>query len=140
MEAVDRKNHFPTPSNVRQRRPDLATTEAGKTSAESITKPGITHARTGSIGSRATPALLDRRGSKSDPTEASSSGTDAVVVTKPVVDKGKRKSVGDAPATGDVVKEKEKEKVISTELRDLLRRDLYYVLEKGAAREHGGGV
>lgn len=140
VEAVDRKNHFPIPSNVRQRRPDLAMTEAGKTSAERITKPSATHAQTGSIGSRATPALFDKRGSKSDPTEASSSGTDAVVVAKPVVDKGKRRSVGDAPATatGDVAKEKEK--VISPELRDLLRRDLYYSLEKGEVKEHGGGV
>lgn len=137
VEAVDRKNHFPVPSNVRQRRPELATTQAGKTSAESIARPGATHARTGSTGSRATPALLERRGSKSDPAEgsASASGTDAAVATKPTTaDKGKRKSVGDVPA------EVSKEKVISPELRDLLRRDLYYALEKGDATKHGGGV
>ncbi|RDI77671.1 GTP-binding protein ypt1 [Venturia inaequalis] len=138
VEAVDRKNHFPVPSNVRQRRPDLATTQAGKTSAESITKPGATHARTGSIGSRETPALIERRGSKSDPAEGSASGTDAVVARPTTADKGKRKSIGDVPSTstGEVAKEK----VISPELRDLLRRDLYYALEKGEVKKHGGGV
>lgn len=140
VEAVDRKNHFPVPSNVRQRRPELATTAAGKTSADSITKPTTSHVKTGSVGSRATPALLERRGSKSDPVEGTASGTDAAVTssTRPkTIDKGKRRSVGDEVAQGIGA---EKEKTISPELRDLLRRDVYYALEKGEVKKHGGGV
>jgi len=140
VEAVDRKNHFPVPSNIRQRRPELATTTAGKTSADSITKPTPSHVKTGSVGSRATPALLERRGSKSDPVEGTASGTDAAVTspTRPTtIDKGKRRSVGDAVAQGIGA---EKEKTISPELRDLLRRDVYYALEKGEVKKHGGGV
>jgi hypothetical protein len=33
-----------------------------------------------------------------------------------------------------------KEKVISPELRDLLKRDIYYKLDKSEVKKHGGGV
>jgi hypothetical protein len=142
VEAVDRKDHFPIPSNVRQRRPELATTTADKTSAESITKPSVTHNRTGS-SSRVTPALLDRRSSSAEVVEGSSSGAEARpgVSSSPgkgtTIDKGKRRSIGDAVAEGIGAT---KEKVISPELRDLLRKDVYYALEKGEVKRHGGGV
>jgi len=139
---VDRKNHFPVPSNVRQRRPELATTTAGKTSAESVTKPSPTHVRTGS-SSRATPALLARRSSSTEIEEGRSSGAEVRPGTAAssgkgtTVDKGKRRSVGDAVTEGIGTT---KEKVISPELRDLLRKDVYYALEKGEVKQHGGGV
>jgi hypothetical protein len=53
------------------------------------------------------------------------------------VDKGKRRSVGDAVAEGVGA---EKEKIITTQLRDLLKRDVYYKLDKGDVKKHGGGV
>jgi TBC1 domain family member 15 len=134
VEAVDRKNHFPVPSNVRQRRPDLATTTVGKASADSKVKSS----------SRATPALLDRSSSSTENVEGSSSGTEVrlgAAASSPgkgtTVDKGKRKSIGDAVAEGIGAT---KEKVISPELRDLLRKDVYYALEKGEVKKHGGGV
>jgi hypothetical protein len=142
VQAVDRKNHFPIPSNVRQRRPELATTTAGKTSAESITVPNPTHVRTGS-SSRATPALLDRRSSNNEIVEGSSSGAEVRpgAAASPgkgtTVDKGKRRSISDAMADGTG---ETKEKAISPELRDLLRKDVYYALEKGEVKKHGGGV
>jgi len=53
--------------------------------------------------------------------------------------KGKRQSIGDA-TVGDAAEQAVKEKVISTELRDLLKRDVYYALDKGDVKKHGGGV
>ncbi|KIV99937.1 hypothetical protein, variant [Verruconis gallopava] len=52
-------------------------------------------------------------------------------------DKGKQIGSRDAIAAGV---NSENVKVISPELRDLLRRDIYYKLNKDEVREHGGGV
>ena len=98
--------------------------------------------RTGS-SSRATPALLARRSSSTEIEEGRSSGAEVRPGTAAssgkgtTVDKGKRRSVGDAVTEGIGTT---KEKVISPELRDLLRKDVYYALEKGEVKQHGGGV
>jgi len=139
VEAVDRKNAFPVPSNVRQRLPG-ATTGSGQSSADSITKPQATN-----VNSRATPALLNKPGSPS-PAEGSASGVESrpghaksksLGSGTSIVDKGKRRSVGDAVAEGIGA---DKQMVVSPELRDLLKTDIYYALDKGAVKRHGGGV
>jgi len=139
LEAVDRKDHFPVPSTVRLRRPGPGSTEPSeesKPAAESST-------------SRATPALLGKSGDNSEPAEssanasASTGATTSGVEGRPTsvgavpVDKGKRRSVGDAVVEGIGA---EKEKIITTQLRDLLKREVYYKLDKGDVKKHGGGV
>lgn len=87
--------------------------------------------------------MLDRRSSSADVMDGSSSGAEvrAGAATSPgkgtTVDIGKRRSVGDTVAEGIGAT---KEKVISPELRNLLRNDVYYALEKGEVKKHGGGV
>lgn len=101
VEAVDRKNHFPVPSNVRQRKPaQIAEAPVAESSAREGGRPGA-----------------------------------AVQASGP--DKGKGKSVGAAVAEGIGA---EKKKEISPELRDLLKTEVYYKLDKTEVKEHGGGV
>jgi hypothetical protein len=130
VESVDRKNHFPIPSNVRQRRPGLGSPQPSQDS---------TSASTSGAASRATPALLGKTTQKIDPTAAESSTSPiAAGDTRPVSSgKGKRRS--SEVAAEDASKSDEK-KVISQELRDLLKRDIYYKLDKGEVKKHGGGV
>jgi hypothetical protein len=100
VEAVDRKNHFPVPSNVRQRKPIEAPKEPYQ---------GASSARAGAR----TTAGAEAQGPSHTKT----------------------------PSTSDVSAEAQaQEKVISPELRDLLRRDVFYKLDKVEVKEHGGGV
>jgi len=71
-------------------------------------------------GSTGAPAPV----SPGSPTQSSSAG------------KGKRRSSVVAPAEEGVPKEK----VITPQLRDLLKRDVYYRLERGEIMKHGGRV
>lgn len=96
VEAVDRKNHFPVPSNVRQRKPVEAATGS---------EPAASSAREG---------------------------------TKPTGAETQGPSHGKQPSTGEATIAKEK--VISPELRDLLRRDIYFKLDTKEVKRHGGGV
>jgi len=130
VEAVDRKDHFPTPSNVRQRRPGLGSPQSSSQDGNTSTTTGI---------SKPTPALINK------PKAAVAEGSTGGVSTSPVspsqarpgsAGKGKRKSV-DVTSVED---EMPKEKIITSELRDLLKRDVYYRLEKGEIVKHGGGV
>jgi hypothetical protein len=129
VEAVDRKDHFPTPSNVRQRRPGIGSPQSSQDGNTSVT--------TGIL--KPTPALINKP--KAPVAEGSTDG----VATTPVspsqarpgsAGKGKRKSVDVAAVEDEITKEK----VITSELRDLLKRDVYYRLEKGEIGKHGGGV
>lgn len=102
VEAVDRKNHFPVPTNVRQRRP-------GQTDVASTESP------------------------------ASSSGREGAPVPAGAEAQGPSHRRGQS-ANGATSEDVKKEKVISPELRDLLRRDVFYKLNKSEVKQHGGGV
>jgi TBC1 domain family member 15 len=125
VEAVDRKDSFPAPSSVRQRR----------------IGPGLPSASRDGKTSRATPALLNKPAAASaegssvqPPGDADASSS----VDTSAASKGKRKSVGesaepgsaDSPLMGNV---------ISPELRGLLSREVVK-LDKKEVRERGGGV
>jgi len=102
VESVDRKNHFPVPNNVRQRKTvqDASISEQSSQGASSL-RDGATHI-TGA--------------------ELQSSGRQA------------------APKNLAEEHPGEKQKAISSELRDLLRRDIFYKLNKTEVKRHGGGV
>jgi hypothetical protein len=130
VEAVDRKDHFPTPSNVRQRRP-------GTGSPQSSSQEGNTGTTTGVL--KPTPALTNKP--KAPIAEGSTGGATTSPATPSQAGpgsagKGKRKSVEVTPFNDEILKEK----VITSELRDLLKRDVYYRLEKGEIVKHGGGI
>jgi hypothetical protein len=135
VEAVDRKNNFPIPSNVRQRRPGSGSPQPSQ--------DGNVASTTGAA-SRATPALLGKPARAHEGTTApeSSSSTIAAGDTRPVsAGKGKRKSSEVAAAGGEAAEQTPTEKkVISQELRDLLKKDIFYKLDKKEVKKHGGGV
>ena len=123
VEAIDKKSNFPMPS-VRQRLPQPP--------------PSPTTTRPGSDGR---PRQSSQSSLDADPRRPGSNlaGGSSVAQRRASVEAssgGRDKSVGDHVAAGIGA---EKERVISTELRTLLSREVQK-LDKIEVREHGGGI
>lgn len=114
VEAIDRKSNFPIPT-VRQRLPQPP---------PPVTSPG---SRPGSDGRTRQSSSTGIGSAGGHSRQGSSSGAQA---------SGRDRTVGDAVATGIGA---EKERVISSELRLLLSRDIPK-LDKQEVKDHGGGI
>lgn len=117
VEAIDRKDNFPAPTNVRQRRPVPGSPNGSTDSANVVENSNVT--------GQVLPLTAG-------PTSASTTGTD-------------RSSSPSAPSKGkqpeprDATERNEETRVITPELRALLSRETPK-LGKGEVKQHGGGV
>jgi len=117
VEAIDRKDNFPVPANVRHRRPSPGSPNGSMDSANVVESPNATR--------RLRPPVTAS-------TSASTTGTDQP--SSPGIP-----SRGKQPEHGDAARSNVETKVITPELRALLSRKTPK-LEKGEVRQHGGGV
>ena len=117
VEAIDRKNSFPAPSNVRHRRHGPESPNGSTNSVNGVANSNDTNASP-------PPAIAS--------TSASTTGTDGPS-SQGIPSRGKQ------PESGDAARRDIEMRVITPELRELLSRKTPK-LEKGEVRQHGGGV
>lgn len=134
VEAVDKKNNFPAPSTVRQRRPGVP---SPSTSPDTNKSPPLPSTSTGNDANT---------GPKWNYNANSSSRTEGAArkpsTNNPQNSAGPSKSTAQNPhSPGDTDQDGEaaKKKVISPELRALLSRK-WSKLDKESVEKHGGGV